>query len=206
MSLTLAEIRASVRSNVQVGSNSISDEDIDASVNQAISFAKTEKLFVPIADESLEEDTDQYEYPLTGGSLDTLVYIANLFRETETSGEFYPESVPKSLWSVEYSSTPYILLNEIGWNIWDGYNIRVVGYGYQARVTDDEDVVYLPDSYVEWKASAFAHAKLSGGGAGGRAAWHAGQVGYCEGLAEIARHNASEFKVVPNCVLVRGRL
>lgn len=206
MTITLANARARVRFVSGTIPGEISDEDIDLAINMAISFARSDHLLVPVADETLTEAEDTYEYNLTGGELGNILYIVNLFEETETSGIFDVVAFPKSLYRVEEAATPYLFFNSNGWIPTANKLMRIQGLKPQTEVEDDEDEISLPQTYLVYKAASIIHQRASGNGASTRSAWHQQQIQVAEANAELDRRGAFEFKVPPNAMVVRGRV
>lgn len=206
MSLTLGEIRNRVRRGLSATVSQYGDEDIDADINEAISGAKADRLFIRVQDETLEQTADQYEYPLTGVDvLDYVVFVTDLYPESIETGIFESEPLSKMLWTIEGATIPYISFPTYNWYPDNGKKIRLIGMKEQPQVNTDDDVVYLPESYIVNKARAFGHNNLSSGAGGGRSSWHGQQVAIREQYAELARMSAFEYKIPPNSRIVTGR-
>lgn len=210
MSRTLAQLRASVRANINASPPEIGDVVLNEFINQAIDNAITDHLLVPLVDENLIWIESTYEYELenspTPGNLDLLVYIYQIFEESETSGVFYSGPIPYSYWDVQSGSPPYLRFYTEGGLGISGRNLRIVGAGHQARVSADLDEIHLPPDYVIWKACSLAHGRLSGSTSPQRASWHGQQIQISEGRAENSRIQAHEWKLPNMYRYIWGRL
>lgn len=206
MSLTLAQVRNRVRRGIRATTSQYGDEEIDADINEVISGARDDRMFVPVQDETLVQASETYEYPLTGSTDLTLItYVTDLYPETIEAGIFERQAISKYLWEIEPASTPYIHFSMADWYADDGKKLRLIGMKPQAAVTAETDVIYLPESYVVMKSRAKAHNNLSSGAGGSRSNWHGQQVAICEQYAEISRMSAYEFKIPPHSRMVKGR-
>lgn len=200
--LTLADVRRRVKSNL---AGEMGDEDIDTEINMAIEFAETDGLYIPVADESLSQADDTYEYNLTGGELGNIKYIRDIFLESSDSGLFYDVPLGKAYWTIEEAGTPFLRFSK-AWTPEDAKLFRIKGYKPQAVVDEDTDEIELPAAYIVWKSLAFCHGVLSSGAASSRAAWHERRIALTEQYAEVARYSANEHKVGPHSRLVKGRI
>lgn len=208
MPLTLGQVRNSVRTNTKSNEGQLPNPIIDDLINQAIDLAKGEDLLRLVADETLEQLDDTYEYGLTGGVLDDMLAVLHVYEEkSSTDNEYYYAQVPVSLYRLEYGDPPFIHLLDAGWSPEGDKHFRVEGYVPQGRVVagDDDAVIYLPDGYIVQRASALAHGWLSSGASSQLASWHAGRVQVCEAYAETARINAHEYKIRSGTRRIPGR-
>lgn len=206
MSLTLAEVRQRVRRGLTVTPHAYADEHIDADINEVISAARDDRMVIPQYDETLVQAADTYEYPLTGSSvLTSIAFITDIFPETVEAGIFERQAISKYVWEIEESSTPYINFSTVDWFPDDGKKFRLHALKFQGSVSDDTDIIYLPETYIVMKARAKGHNLLSSGASGGRSNWHINQVALCEQYAEISRMNAHEFKIPPHTRRIPGR-
>lgn len=206
MSLILGEIRKRVRRGLAAGEAQYSNEDIDADVNEAISGARADRLFVRVEDETMVQTAGQYEYPLTGSDILTaLTFITDIYPESTEAGIFERQAISKYIWEIEGAATPYINFSTFDWYPDDSKKFRIIGLIAQVAVNADTDVIYLPESYIVNKARAMGHNKLSSGAGGSRSSWHGQQVAIAEQYAELARMSAFEFKIPPHSRIVNGR-
>jgi hypothetical protein len=208
MPITYAEVLEFIRTNTKASTSEFRDEDIKVCINQAIDSAVSDNLYVPIVDESLEFLEDTWEYPLAGSptptNLDSLSYIYNLYLESDVSGVFL-EPINEVIYSVQNATVPFLLFDRYAYQGIVGRKIRIVGSKVHARVTDPDDTVYLPSTWVTWRATSIAHGILSGSQNNSRAQWHERRVQYAEAMVEAARLGAKQFYLPTRYKLVPTR-
>lgn len=205
MPLTAIAIADSVRVNVQATESQLSPENMLNFVNQAIDMGKVDNLYQIVSDETLTELADTYEYALTGGVLAELKYIYSIHEQDDDDTAIFRLLIPRNYWTLRYASVPQIYFyDHLGWSPVADKVLRITGGKTMARISDPDDTVYLPEAYVIWRATAFAHSALAAG-AGPRAQWHERQIPIANQWAEVARIGATEYRVPPQSYLVPNR-
>ena len=208
MSITLINARGSVRNNLNASNSEINDERIDDLINQAIDFSNIESLLVPVVSEAIAQVEDTYEYSLSTGETANMRYITAIAFESETTGLF-AEWADRTIWSIRPAatpaSTPYLYFDRGRWFPEDAKYFRVEGLKPHARVSDPEDVIYLPESYIIWKATAFGHGILMSTVNSPRARWHEARMPVAEQLAELARMGSKHLRIPSYARLIPGR-
>ncbi len=205
MSITYTQVAKSVRANCRVSEAELHPEELNEFINQAIDFASSENLLLPIYSEVLLAADGTYEYALSSGELLNMKYIYGIWESTQNDGNF-DYLLPANFWKIESGATPYIRFDRFAWMPVDSTTLRVVGAKPQPRVTDPDDIIYLPAAYVIWKATAIAHLALGSNTNSAKSRWHDSRVGPSEQYCEIARIGAKEFHMPMNARVVLGRL
>lgn len=205
MAITLGQAVRSVRANLNEPAQVITDERIIDFINEAIDFSATENLYIPVVDDTLDQLADDYEYPLTGGELANIKYIYNIALESEVAGLF-DQSVERGLYWIHAATIPILNFTRYAWSPTATRGLRIYGGKPQARVTDVDTTIYLPMSYIIWKATSFAHGVLAGTPNSTRGRWHESRVNASEVYAEAARVGAKEFHLPSKIMWIPGRV
>jgi len=208
MSITVLQARNSIRVNLATTANELNDEKIDDLINQAIDFSNIDQLLVPVTSEGIVQAEDTYEYALSTGETANMRYIVAIAYESEVTGLF-TEWADRSVWSIRPAatpaSTPYLYFQRSHWQVEDGKYFRIEGLKPHARVTDPDDVIYLPESYVIWKATEFGHGILSSIVNSPRGQWHLSRVPAAASYSELARIGAKHFQIPAIARRIPGR-
>jgi hypothetical protein len=206
MPLTGKVIAQSIRYNLRSPEAELEADALLDMLNQAIDWSQSDALYLPVYYESLVQADDTYEYALTGGDLALMHYIYDIYLESEVTGLFNTRPIPKSYYTIEPSSTPYLFFNRAIWTPLNAKPFRIVGAKPQARISDLDDTVYLPPAYIIQKATALGHSLLAANASAQRAQWHAQQQTLAEQRCELTRTTAIQFKLQPNHLRIPGRV
>lgn len=206
MALALSDLREHVRANTGVTSRQVPDADLNRFINQAILRYRGDCYNV-VADESLTQATNTFEYPLSGGTYLSSLYSIHLLEgEDLTENGRYETVIPYAYWSLEAGSPPFIRFRSDLWSPQNGRHIRVHGQVRQAQLTSDQSSLDVLDPtlvilYAEallWRRVSLAQGDL---GVLGRT-----NATIAEASAEQYRRNlSSDRRLLPLARRIPGR-